>query len=252
MKAYVQMDYLANLGVDYLSASYRDFVPEAIEVREIIKEHLKAVVRRSERISEVARGIINLEKIATQPIRTYIEHQIKEGFAKTPSYFMLRERGLHVRKQTFLQYWEAVKEGWREEPTPAEEEAAEEEEPEEEAAEEYDDAALSEVHEWFTKEVQRAFSGFGIDSDYELFVAEEFTAAYKTRTFEFGLIRTGNVHKANVPYEETYYFIVYSEGKVKAYEMWHSHINRETRRRTGVDFDYMGFNMLMRRIGAWK
>lgn len=243
MKVYVQMDYLSSLGTDYLSASYRDFVPEAIEIREVIGEHLKAVVRRSERIMEISRGIANLEKIAAQPIRTYIEHQIEEGFAKTPSYFVLRERGLHVRKQTFLQYWHAIEEGWREEPEPEEEE---------EAPEEYDDSALTAIHEWLTKELQRAFSGWGIDSDYDIFIAEEFTATYKTRTFEFGLIRSARVHKDDVPVEETYYFLVYNEGKVKSYEMWSSHINPETGRRTGVDFDYMGFNMLMHRLGAWE
>ena len=229
MKVYVQMDYLANQGTDYMSASYRDFVCEAIEVREVIKKHLKAVVRRSKRITEIARGITNLEKIATQPIRTFIEHQLEEGFAKTPSYFILRERGLHVRKQTFLQYWEVVKEGWREEP----------EEEEEAEPEEYDDAALSEIHKWLTHELQNAFWSWGIERDYDIFIADEFAALYKTRTFEFGLIRIGNLNPAEVAHAQTYYYIVYNKGAVQAYEMWEG-------------FNYMGFEREMRRIGIWE
>lgn len=226
MKVYVEMDYLQNRGSDYLSASYRDFVPEGIEIRKIVGKHLKAIVRIPERIKEISRGIENLEAIATQPIRTYIEHQIEEGLKMTPSYFMLRERGLKVRKQTFLQYWHAIKEGWREEP-------------EEEEIEEYYPGALTAIHKWLTRELQNAFGGWGIDRDYEVNEASEFTATYKARTFEFGLIRTAHVHPQNVAYEETYYYMVFNNNSIQAYEMWKG-------------FDYMGFNREMRRIGAWK
>ena len=225
MKVYVEMDYLQNIGTDYLSASYRDFVPEPMELTGIVQEHLKTVVRRSERIKEISRGIFNLEDIATQPIRTYILHQIEEGIKATPSYFGLKDRGLHVRKQTFLQYYNAIKEGWREEP--------EEEEPE------YDDAALTAIHEWLTHELQNGFGGWSIERDYDVNEAVEFTAPYKTRTFEFGLIRTARVDPGSVDYEETYYYIVYNKGAMRGYEMWRG-------------FDYMGFNREMRRIGAWK
>lgn len=238
MKAYVQMDYLQNLGTDYLSASYRDFVPEPKELKGLIKGHLKAVVNRAERIKEITRGIANLEAIATQPIRSFIEYQIQEGIKATPSYFTLRERGLHVRKQTFLQYYNAVKEGWREEKL--------------EVEEEYDETALNTIHDWLTKELQRAFSGWSIEEDYEINETDKFTASYKTRTFEFGLIRTARVNPEEVSSEETYYFIVYNKGAVQAYDMWKAHVNPITGKRSGVEFDYMGFNREMRRIGAWK
>lgn len=230
MKVYVQMDYLQNQGADYLSASYRDFVPEAIEIKEVVKEHLKAVVSRSERIKEITRGITNLEAIATQPIRTFIEYQIEEGIKATPSYFALRDRGLHVRKQTFLQYFNAIKKGWRREP-----EETIPEHPEEEG---YDDTALTTIHAWLARELQHAFSGWSIEEDYDVYEAEEFTAPYKTRTFEFGLMRTARADPEDVR-SFAYNYIAFNENAVQAYKMWRG-------------FDYMGFNREIRRIGAWK
>ena len=248
MKVFVEMDYLQNQGVDYLSASYRDFVPEKSAVKRLIARHLKVPPSlKTQRLIEVERGIQRKEKQVLRPVREYIEKQIAAGAAMTPSYFA---RGiLKIRKQNWFAYWKLIEEGLQ----------IEEEEPEEEV-EEYDDTALTEIHEWLTRELQHAFSGWGIEQDFEVNIAEDFevniaedfTAAYKTRTFEFGLIRTARVSPDEVPYEETYYYIVYNSGKVKAYEMWSSRINRITGRRSGVDFDYMGFNREMRRIGAWK
>ena len=240
MKVYVQMDYLQNQGADYLSASYRDFAPEESAVKRLIARHLKvAPSLKAQRLVEVERGIQRKEKQILRPVRKYIEKQIAAGAAMTPSYFA---RGvLKIRKQNWFAYWKLIQE-----------EVSIEEEPEEEEVEGYDDTALTEIHEWLTRELQRAFSGWGIEQDFEVNEAEELTAAYKTRTFEFGLIRTARVRPAEVPYEETYYYIVYNSGKVKAYEMWSSRINPITGKRSGVDFDYMGFNREMRRIGAWQ
>ena len=239
MKVFVEMDYLQNQGADYLSASYRDFVPEESAVKRLIARHLKvAPSLKAQRLIEVERAIQRKEKQTLRPIREYIEKQIAAGANMTRSYI---DRGtLEIRKQNWFPYWKLIQEA-----------VTIEEEPEEEE-EEYDDAALTEIHEWLTRELQRAFSGWGIEQDFEVNIAEEFTAAYKTRTFEFGLIRTARVNPDEVPYEETYYYIVYNSGKVKAYEMWTSHINPITGKRSGVDFDYMGFNREMRRIGAWK
>ena len=240
MKVYVQMDYIQNQGADYLSASYRDFVPEESAVKRLIARHLKVEpFRKAQRIGEIEYALQRKEKQILRPVREYIEKQIAAGAAMTPSYVA---RGvLKIRKQNWFVYWKLIQE-----------EVSIEEEPEEEEVEEYDDAALSAIHEWLTRELQRAFSGWGIEQHFEVNEAEEFTAAYKTRTFEFGLIRTARVNPDDVAYEETYYYLVYNSGKVKAYEMWTSHINRITGKRSGVDFDYMGFNREMRRIGAWQ
>ena len=240
MKVYVQMDYLQNQGADYLSASYRDFVPEESAVKRLIARHLKvAPSLKAQRLIEVERGIQRKEKQILRPVRDFIEKQIAAGAAMTPSYFA---RGvLKIRKQNWFAYWKAIQEG-----------VSIEEEPEEEEVLKPTAAALTSIHEWLTNELQRAFSGWSIEEDYYINIAEEFTAAYKTRTFEFGLIRTARVSPTEVPYEETYYYIVYNSGKVKAYEMWSSHINPMTGKRSGVDFDYMGFNREMRRIGAWQ
>ena len=239
MKVYVQMDYLQNQGTDYLSASYRDFVPEESATKRLIARHLKvAPSLKAQRLIEVERGIQRKEKQILRPVRDYIEKQIAAGAAMTPSYFA---RGaLKIRKQNWFAYWKIVQEG-----------VSIEEEPEEEVTEEHDDIALTEIHEWLTRELQRAFSGWGIEQDFEVNIAEEFTASYKTRTFEFGLIRTPRATIDELVYEEAYYYIVYNSGKVKAYEMWTSRINKITGKRSGVDFDYMGFNREMRRIGAW-
>ena len=240
MKVYVQMDYLQNRGTDYLSASYRDFVPEESAVKRLIARHLKvAPSLKAQRIIEVERGIQRKEKQILRPVREYIEKQIAAGANMTRSYI---DRGtLEIRKQNWFPYWKVIQEG-----------LSIEEEPEEEVTEEYDDAALTAIHEWLTRELQRAFSGWGIEQNFEVNIAEEFTAAYKTRTFEFGLIRTARVSPDEVPYEETYYFLVYNKGAVQAYEMWSSHINPITGKYSGVDFDYMGFNREMRRIGVWQ
>ena len=219
MRVYVQMDYISKKGSDYFSASYRDFVPERIEIKEVVKTHLRVVTDRAERIREVTRGILNLDMIVTQPIRVYIEHQIEAGIKRTPAYFMLRERGLKVRKQTFLQYWHAIEEGWRKE------------EVEEEVVEKYDPEALTAIHAWLTHELQLAFGGFSTIDDYSIREVTEFSASYKTRTFEFGVVRL------NQPGEE-YYYIVFNRNTIQAYGMWD-------------DFDYMGFGREIRRIGAW-
>lgn len=221
MKVFVEMDHISKKSIEYLSASYRDFVPEGIEIKEVIKEHLRVVTDRASRIREVTRGILNLEAIVTQPIRTYIEHQLEAGIKRTPAYFLLRERGLKVRKQTFLQYWHAIEEGWREEPITEEEEETE-----------YDSEALTAIHEWLTKELNHAFGSWTFDRDYSINEATEFVSMYKTRTFEFGLTR---LH----PPTENYYFVVFNKNMVQSYAMWDG-------------FDYMGFNREIRRIGAWK
>ena len=241
MKVYVQMDYLQNQGADYLSASYRDFVPEESAVKRLIARHLKvAPSLKAQRLIEVERGIQRKEKQILRPVREYIEKQIAAGAAMTPSYFA---RGvLKIRKQNWFAYWKLIQE-----------EVTIEEEPEEEEKDELiDTAELSLIHLWLTKELQRAFSGWDIEQDFEVNIAEEFTAAYKTRTFEFGLIRTARVSPDEAPYEETHYYIVYNSGEVKAYRMWSARINLVTGKRSGVDFDYMGFNREMRRIGAWQ
>ena len=227
MKVYVQMDYLQNRGADYLSASYRDFVPEESAVKRLIARHLKVEpFRKAQRIAEVEYAIQRKEKQILRPVREYIEKQIAAGANMTRSYI---DRGtLEIRKQNWFPYWKLI-----------EEEITIEEEPEEEEAPEYDDTALTAIHEWLTNELQRAFSGWGIEQDFEVNEAEEFTAAYKTRTFEFGLIRTARVDPGNVAYEETYCFLVYNKGAVQAYEMWKG-------------FDYMGFNREMRKIGMWR
>ena len=239
MKVFVEMDYLQNQGADYLSASYRDFVPEESALKRLIARHLKvAPSLKAQRLIEVERAIKRKEKALIRPIREYIEQQIAKGANMTRSYF--EHKGM--RKQNWFAYWKVIEEGLK----------IEEEPREEEVTEEYDDAALTEIHEWLTRELQRAFGGWGIEQDFEVNIAKEFTAAYKTRTFEFGLIRTARVRPDEVPYEETYYYIVYNKGAVQAYEMWSSHINPITGKRSGVDFDYMGFNREMRRIGAWQ
>ena len=227
MKVYVQMDYLQNQGADYLSASYRDFVPEESAVKRLIARHIKvAPSLKAQRIIEVEQGIQRKEKQILRPVREYIEKQIAAGAAMTPSYFA---RGvLKIRKQNWFAYWKIIQE-----------EVTIEEEPEEEEVEGYDDVALTEIHEWLTRELQRAFSGWGIEQDFEVNIAEDFTAAYKTRTFEFGLIRTARVNPNDVAYEETYYYLVYNKGVMQAYEMWKG-------------FDYMGFNREMRKIGVWS
>lgn len=226
MKVYVQMDYLQNLGEDYLSASYRDFVPETTSLQRLLAKELKVVPSlKAQRIIEVERAIQRKEKQILHPIRKYIEKQIAAGAGVTNSYVT---RGvLKIRKQNWFAYWKVIQEG-----------IAIEEEPEEEV--EYDKAALTAIHEWLTNELQdRAFSGWSIEEDYNANEAEEFTAPYKIRTFEFGLIRTARVDPNDVPYEETYYHIAYNKGAVQSYRMWKR-------------FDYMGFNREMRRIGAWK
>ena len=237
MKVYVQMDYLQNQGADYLSASYRDFVPEESAVKRLIARHLKvAPSLKAQRLIEVERGIQRKEKQILRPVREYIEKQIAAGAAMTPSYFT---RGvLKIRKQNWFAYWKVIEEGLQIEEEP-EEKGGLYVESGEEVTEEYDDTALSTIHEWLTRELQRAFSGWSIEQDFEVNEAEEFTAAYKTRTFEFGLIRTARVDPGDVAYEETYYYLVYNKGAVQAYEMWKR-------------FDYMGFNREMRKIGVWS
>ena len=227
MKVYVQMDYLQNQGANYLSASYRDFVPEESAVKRLIARHLKvAPSLKAQRLVEVERAIQRKEKQILRPVREYIEKQIAAGANMTRSYI---DRGtLEIRKQNWFPYWKLI-----------EEEISIEEEPEEEEVEGYDDAALTEIHEWLTRELQRAYSGWDIEQDFGVNEAEEFTAAYKIRTFEFGLIRTAHVNPNNVAYEKTYYFLVYNKGAVHVYKMWKG-------------FDYMGFNREMRRIGAWQ
>lgn len=223
MRVMVQMDYISKKGSEYFSASYRDFVPERIEIKEVIKTHLRAVTDRAKRIREVTRGILNLEAIVTQPIRTYIEHQLEEGIKRTPAYFMLRERGLKVRKQTFLQYWHAIEEGWRED------------EVEEEVVKEYEPAALTTIHAWLTKELQLGFGGFNVETDYGVNEAEEFTAPYKTRTFEFDVVKLSTRRAFAV---ERYYFISFNKNRTIDFEVWKG-------------FDYSGFFREIRRIGAW-
>ena len=223
MKVYVQMDYLQNQGTDYLSASYRDFVPEISALKRLLAKELKVVPSlRTQRIAEVERAIQRKEKQILHPVRKYIEKQIAAGAAMTPSYFA---RGvLKIRKQNWFAYWKVI----QEEITIEEEEVSE-----------YDDAALTAIHKWLTRELQNAFSGWSIEEDYDINEAEEFTAPYKIRTFEFGLIRTARVDPGSVDYEETYCYIAYNNGAVRSYNMWRG-------------FDYMGFNRKMRRIGAWK
>ena len=231
MKVYVQMDYLQNRGTDYVSASYRDFVPETSAFKRLLAKELKVKASlKMQRIAEVERAIQRKEKLILRPIRKYIEKQIAAEALMTPSYVA---RGvLKIRKQNWFAYWKVIREGI----------AIEEEEPSTKRFIDdlsYDEAALTAIHEWLTKELHHAFSGWGIEEDYGINEAGEFTAPYKTRTFEFGLIRTARVDPTNVPYEETYYYIVYNSGGVQSYEMWKG-------------FDYMGFNREMRRIGAWK
>ena len=214
-------------------------MPEKSAIKRLITRHVRVAPSvKAQRIAEIEKAIERKEKAAMKPIREYIEKQIAAGAGMTRSYF--EHKGM--RKQNWFAYWKVIEEGldFREE------EMKEWEEPG------YDESALSQIHAWLTKELHRAFSGWGIGEEYDIFIAEEFTAPYKTRTFEFGLIRTGNVDPANVPYEETYYYLVYYSGKVKAYEMWRSHYNAATGKYSGVNFDYMGFNREMRRIGAWK
>ena len=232
MKVYVQMDYLQNIGTDYLSASYRDFVPEESVVKRLIARHLKvAPSLKAQRLIEVERAIQRKEKQILRPVREYIEKQIAAGANMTRSYI---DRGtLEIRKQNWFPYWKLIQEEVTIEKEP-------EEEPEEEEKDELINTAdLSLIHLWLTRELQRAFSGWGIEQDFEVNIAEEFIAAYKTRTFEFGLIRTARVDPNQVAYEETYYFLVYNKGAVQSYEMWKG-------------FDYMGFNREMRKIGAWR
>lgn len=220
MKVYAQIDYISKKGSEYFGASYRDFVPERIEIKEVIKTHLRVVTDKAARIREVTRGILNLEAIVTQPIRTYIEHQLEAGIKRTPAYFALRERGLKVRKQTFLQYWHAIAEGWREE---------------EVVVKEYDPATLTTIHEWLTKELQLGFGGFAVDADYDVNKSEEFTAPYKTRTFEFEVVKLSTQKAFAV---ERYYFISFNKNRTIDFEVWEG-------------FDYSGFFREIRRIGAW-
>lgn len=228
MKVYAQTDYIARKGSDYFGATYRDFVPDETELRKLLKRHIK--IDSTKKLERFEHAILQKEHTLLKEIRKYIEQQIASGIGMTRAY-KLRAGipTLKIRKETWFPYWKAIKEkiDFKDEYEVVEKE--------------YDPAALTEIHKWLTHELQNAFGGFNVDTNYRTNEAKEVTAAYKTRTFEFEIVRFAT---ETTP-EESYNWIIYNNNKIQSIRMWGSMPHK-------FGFDEYGFEREMKRIGVWK
>jgi len=237
-----------------------------MKIEDIISK-ITRTVRAKEKLEEIAKRIAKLEAIPTAPMRAYITYSIKEGIRPSEAYEELKGKGLGIRKQVFLAYYEYIlqEKGYTmfayidqlqrkyiTYKTMSHRDILKKPE----TFEHYDSAVLETIADFMRDEFESEFRGWRVleAETGELCSSKEFdTAGYENRTYEFevffkeeGRPEPGYIEgiyedetKCYLPSGETQYFIVYSEGEVMSARIWQG-------------FNYGGFKKLMKKLGKWE